>query len=70
MDYPGFDAKHAVLSINIVDLYEKELTEQYDSQKNKLKAKRGKLIADATNASTNNLFPIQQIMLILLFRIT
>lgn len=51
VDYPGFDAKHAVLSINIVDLYEKELTEQYDSQKNKLKAKRGKLIADATNAS-------------------
>ncbi len=49
--YPGFDAKQAVISINIVDLYEKELTDQYDSENNKLKAKRGCLITSAINTS-------------------
>ena len=50
-NYPGFDAQHAIIAINIVDLYEKELTEQYDSQKCKLQGKRGKLISKAINTS-------------------
>lgn len=53
INYPGFDAQHAVLSINIVDLYEKIIAEpeQYDNRNNKLLTKRGKLISNAINAS-------------------
>lgn len=49
--YPGFDAQHAIISINVVDLYEKELTDEYNSEKMKFKAKRGRLINDAINTS-------------------
>lgn len=49
--YPGFDAQHAIIAINVVDLYEKELTDEYNSEKMKFKAKRGRLIDDAVNTS-------------------
>lgn len=47
--YPGFDANHAIMSIYVSDLYEKEFTGEYDPKTNKEKAKRGKLIPDGIN---------------------
>ena len=46
-DYVGFDSNHALMSIYVVDLYEKQLLDEYDPKTNKRKAVRGKKIEDA-----------------------
>lgn len=45
-EYPGFDCKHAILSIYVVDLFEKILTSEFNPKTNKRKAIKGKIIQD------------------------
>ncbi len=45
-EYPGFDCKHAILSIYVVDLFEKILTDEFNPKTNKRKAIKGKIIQD------------------------
>lgn len=44
-DYPGFDEKHAIMSIYSIDLFEKQLLDEYD-ENGKQKATRGKAVED------------------------
>lgn len=45
-EYSGFDSKQAIMAIYVIDLFEKQLTDEFDPKTNKRKAVRGKLIKD------------------------
>lgn len=50
-DYEGFDSTQAVMSIYIIDLFEKIFTNEFDPKTNKRKAIRGGIITDGQSVT-------------------
>lgn len=50
-DYPGFNYENGLMSIYVVDLFEKELTGKYDQKTNKEMTKRGRIVPDGISVS-------------------